>query len=217
MRALDPLLQSSCNRMLLIGFLILGVHLGTLYQCFKQNLAVAIAFYFSSDCLQFFWSWRHWVPFHWAMDCARAGLMGDHLALLVDRLLTESTLEAAIGGAKRMVDLHPEAVTVEYCHRGVGGGGGGSASKMVECRICQEEDWDSSMEAPCACCGSLKVILLSLSWTKIIGLDYAADLWATDNCFSEFVKNVFSVPVCKWKVGYLFQQKMGKWLVVPGL
>jgi len=82
--------------------------------------------------------------------------MGDHLALLVDRLLTESTLEAAIGGAKRMVDLHPEAVAVEYCHRGVGGGGGGSASKMVECRICQEEDWDSSMEAPCACCGSLK-------------------------------------------------------------
>ena len=51
--------------------------------------------------------------------------MGDHLALLVDRLLTESTLEAAIGGAKRMVDLHPEAVAVEYCHRGVGGGGGG--------------------------------------------------------------------------------------------
>ncbi|KAG2587279.1 hypothetical protein PVAP13_5NG131800 [Panicum virgatum] len=81
--------------------------------------------------------------------------MGDHLALLVDRLLTESTLEAAIGGAKRMVDLHPEAVTVEYSHRGVGGGGG-SASKVVECRICQEEDWDSSMEAPCACCGSLK-------------------------------------------------------------
>ncbi|KAK8452252.1 hypothetical protein SEVIR_5G081500v4 [Setaria viridis] len=85
-----------------------------------------------------------------------AGLMGDHLALLVDRLLTESTLEAAIGGGKQMVDLHPEAVAVEYCHRAVGGGGGGSASKVVECRICQEEDWDSSMEAPCACCGSLK-------------------------------------------------------------
>ncbi|KAL5222582.1 hypothetical protein ABZP36_027295 [Zizania latifolia] len=27
---------------------------------------------------------------------------------------------------------------------------------MVECRICQEEDCDTSMEAPCACCGSLK-------------------------------------------------------------
>ncbi|KAF8724610.1 hypothetical protein HU200_020878 [Digitaria exilis] len=82
--------------------------------------------------------------------------MGDHLALLVDRLLTESTLEAAIGGGKQMVDLHPETVAVEYCHRTVGDGGGGSACKVVECRICQEEDWDSSMEAPCACCGSLK-------------------------------------------------------------
>ncbi|GJN05984.1 hypothetical protein PR202_ga23665 [Eleusine coracana subsp. coracana] len=78
--------------------------------------------------------------------------MGDHLALLVDRLLTESTLEAAIG--KQMVDLQPETVAMEYCRSGVDGGG--SANKVVECRICQEEDWDTSMEAPCACCGSLK-------------------------------------------------------------
>ncbi|AQK90006.1 RING/FYVE/PHD zinc finger superfamily protein [Zea mays] len=79
--------------------------------------------------------------------------MGDHLALIVDRLLTESTLEAAIGGGKHMVDLRQETVDVEYCHRGLGGG---SATKVVECRICQEEDWDTCMEAPCACCGSLK-------------------------------------------------------------
>jgi len=90
------------------------------------------------------------------MDCVLAGLMGDHLALIVDRLLTESTLEAAIGGGKRMVDLHQETVAVEYCHRALGGG---SATK-VECRICQEEDWDTCMEAPCACCGSLKVVVL---------------------------------------------------------
>ncbi|XP_062201431.1 uncharacterized protein LOC133903749 isoform X2 [Phragmites australis] len=77
--------------------------------------------------------------------------MGDHLALLVDRLLTESTLEAAIGCGKQMADLQPETVAVEY-----GRDGGGSASRVVECRICQEEDWDFSMEAPCACCGSLK-------------------------------------------------------------
>ncbi|KAF2317841.1 hypothetical protein GH714_041157 [Hevea brasiliensis] len=28
--------------------------------------------------------------------------------------------------------------------------------KMVECRICQDEDEDSNMETPCSCCGSLK-------------------------------------------------------------
>ena len=88
------------------------------------------------------------------MDHVLAGLMGDHLALIVDRLLTESTLEAAIGGGKQMVDLRQETVDVEYCHRGLGGG---SVTKVVECRICQEEDWDTCMEAPCACCGSLKV------------------------------------------------------------
>ncbi|KAF0918343.1 hypothetical protein E2562_023514 [Oryza meyeriana var. granulata] len=76
--------------------------------------------------------------------------MGDHLALLVDRLLTESTLDAAI--RKQVSDLQSETVAIDYCCDG----DGGSARKMVECRICQDEDWDTSMEAPCACCGSLK-------------------------------------------------------------
>jgi hypothetical protein len=88
------------------------------------------------------------------MDHVLAGLMGDHLALIVDRLLIESTLEAAIGGGKHMVDLCQETMDVEYFHRGLGGG---SVTKVVECRICQEEDWDTCMEAPCTCCGSLKV------------------------------------------------------------
>ena len=88
------------------------------------------------------------------MDHVLAGLMGDYLVLIVDRLWTESTLEAVIDGGKQMVDLRQETVDIEYCHRGLGGG---SATKVVECRICQEEDWDTCMEAPCACCGSLKV------------------------------------------------------------
>ncbi|KAJ6431761.1 hypothetical protein OIU84_019106 [Salix udensis] len=31
-------------------------------------------------------------------------------------------------------------------------------TKLVECRICQDEDEDSNMEAPCSCCGSLKYV-----------------------------------------------------------
>ncbi|XP_024978049.1 uncharacterized protein LOC112515450 isoform X2 [Cynara cardunculus var. scolymus] len=31
-----------------------------------------------------------------------------------------------------------------------------SAKKLVECRICHDEDEDSNMETPCSCCGSLK-------------------------------------------------------------
>lgn len=80
--------------------------------------------------------------------------MGDHLALLVDRLLTESTLETAIGSRKQLADLQAETVAIDYCCDA----DGSSAGKMVECRICQEEDWETSMEAPCACCGSLKYV-----------------------------------------------------------
>ncbi|KAM0910073.1 hypothetical protein ACQ4PT_014403 [Festuca glaucescens] len=76
--------------------------------------------------------------------------MGDHLALLVDRLLTEATLEAAIGGRMKPA----ETAAVGYCCAAAADGG--PPSKMVECRICQEEDWDSGMEAPCGCRGSLK-------------------------------------------------------------
>ncbi|XP_051222575.1 uncharacterized protein [Lolium perenne] len=78
--------------------------------------------------------------------------MGDHLALLVDRLLTEATLEAAIGGRMKPA----ETAAVGYCCAAAAAGDGGPPSKMVECRICQEEDWDSGMEAPCGCRGSLK-------------------------------------------------------------
>ncbi|XP_078175053.1 uncharacterized protein LOC144568561 isoform X2 [Carex rostrata] len=87
--------------------------------------------------------------------------MGDHLALLVDRLLTESTLEAAIKSRKQAHlgpisplpgnDTHqPESGNIS------GFGEVGPAHKLVECRICQEEDFDLNLEAPCSCCGSLK-------------------------------------------------------------
>ncbi|PPE00672.1 hypothetical protein GOBAR_DD02290 [Gossypium barbadense] len=82
--------------------------------------------------------------------------MGDHFVLLVDRLLTESTLEAAIGSRNRSLQATAPAVddtkvfgsstTVDLL----------SPRKIVECRICQDEDEDSNMETPCSCCGSLE-------------------------------------------------------------
>ena len=87
--------------------------------------------------------------------------MGDHFVLLVDRLLTESTLEAAIGSVTQgsntpvaslstvdIADFAPERKIV---------GDGMFTGKLVECRICQDEDEDVNMEIPCSCCGSLKV------------------------------------------------------------
>ncbi|RRT50796.1 hypothetical protein B296_00039053 [Ensete ventricosum] len=87
--------------------------------------------------------------------------MGDHLALLVDNLLTESTLEAAIGSRKQgqiathsasLEDPGKEFTRKRSVRDTV------SPGKLVECRICQEEDEDCNLEIPCSCCGSLKFI-----------------------------------------------------------
>lgn len=85
--------------------------------------------------------------------------MGDHFVLLVDRLLTESTLEAAIESRNRSMQATSSAIEeknmvnpsykVDYENIS-------SPRKLVECRICQDEDEDSNMETPCSCCGSLK-------------------------------------------------------------
>ncbi|XP_042407060.1 uncharacterized protein LOC121996954 [Zingiber officinale] len=85
--------------------------------------------------------------------------MGDHLTLLVDHLLTESTLQAAIGNRKGCQNSSTSTSLDE--------GGKGfaqkrsfrdedSVGKLVECRICQEDDVDCNMEIPCSCCGSMK-------------------------------------------------------------
>lgn len=83
--------------------------------------------------------------------------MGDHFVLLVDRLLTESTLEAAIESRNRLMQstqLTTDDLETDCSLKDPGDDL--SPRKMVECRICQDEDWDSKMETPCSCCGSLK-------------------------------------------------------------
>lgn len=84
--------------------------------------------------------------------------MGDHFVLFVDRLITESTLEAVIESTYQL--QHPTPTTIqdimESSHQ-IDMNTLSSPSKFVQCRICHDEDDDSNMEAPCSCCGSLKV------------------------------------------------------------
>ncbi|CAN1297003.1 Probable E3 ubiquitin ligase SUD1 [Linum perenne] len=86
--------------------------------------------------------------------------MGDHFVLLVDRLLTESTLEAAIESRLRSLQATASGVDddleVEKSSKNVDFDDISTPRKMVECRICQDDDVDSNMETPCSCCGSLK-------------------------------------------------------------
>ncbi|CAN1758655.1 hypothetical protein LINPERHAP1_LOCUS6871 [Linum perenne] len=87
--------------------------------------------------------------------------MGDHFVLLVDRLLTESSLEAAIESNNQ---LHQAATTSsskdssgEFLRHRMELDYIPSPKKMVDCRICHDEDEDTKMEVPCSCNGSLKV------------------------------------------------------------
>lgn len=92
--------------------------------------------------------------------------MGDHFVLLVDRLLTESTLEAAIenrkvsqnGCASASASASAVEVGAEFSlQKSNFSDVSLLPRKLVECRICHDEDEDSNMETPCSCCGSLKV------------------------------------------------------------
>lgn len=75
-------------------------------------------------------------------------------------MLTESTLEAAIHESRnRTMQATPSAVDdskADYSSRNVEFGDISTPRKLVECRICQDEDADSNMETPCSCSGSLK-------------------------------------------------------------
>ncbi|XVF43666.1 hypothetical protein PTKIN_Ptkin02bG0059100 [Pterospermum kingtungense] len=82
--------------------------------------------------------------------------MGDHFVLLVDRLLTESTLEAAIESGNRSLQATASAIDDTKVLSSSSKVNLSSPRKIVECRICQDEDEDSNMETPCSCCGSLK-------------------------------------------------------------
>ncbi|XP_027074678.1 uncharacterized protein [Coffea arabica] len=86
--------------------------------------------------------------------------MGDRSVLLVDRLLTESTLEAAIQTNNRLQHLSSVANEDNVAKfsplRMDTDVGTSSPKKLVECRICHDEDEESCMEVPCSCSGSLK-------------------------------------------------------------
>ncbi|RZB89265.1 hypothetical protein D0Y65_028222 [Glycine soja] len=85
--------------------------------------------------------------------------MGDHFELLVDRLLTESTLEAALESRNRSILAASSAgndAKIDLNLMKMGVDDIKFPGKVVECRICHDDDEDSNMETPCSCCGSLK-------------------------------------------------------------
>ncbi|KAK9061961.1 hypothetical protein SSX86_019145 [Deinandra increscens subsp. villosa] len=72
-------------------------------------------------------------------------------------LLAESTVDDVIGPLHiRTVTSRNEAMTTDFSSHRMDLYVVSSPRKLVECRICHDEDQDSSMEIPCGCRGSLE-------------------------------------------------------------
>lgn len=84
--------------------------------------------------------------------------MGDHFVLLVDRLLTESTLEAALQhrNSLQLSSSRGEDMSTGFSSHTMDIDINSSPADLVQCKICHEEDEDSNMDIPCSCLGSLK-------------------------------------------------------------
>lgn len=82
------------------------------------------------------------------------GVGGRETLLTNDAVNVNSTVEI-INSRK----THQEKISISTstCVGGEGSSKGSSSSSVRECRICQEEDEETDMEAPCACNGTLKV------------------------------------------------------------
>lgn len=110
--------------------------------------------------------------------------------LLVDRLLTESTLGAAIESQNRYLEameLASDLKPAESTSHKVDLGNVSSTGKLVECRICQDEDDDRNMETPCSCCGSLKVSRVVLStFSKMLFICFCSMVIFIDQLLCKF-------------------------------
>lgn len=85
--------------------------------------------------------------------------MGDHFMLVVNRLTADSTSEAAIESEDsiRQVLMSPcKEPTADISTGEMNMTILSTRRELVQCRICHDEDENLNMEAPCACCGSLK-------------------------------------------------------------
>lgn len=95
--------------------------------------------------------------------------MSDHLALCVDRLITQESLESikqgdpevpSGEGSSQTATLPSCAIHIDEVHKDGDYTGLEEEKPLLqtgECRICQEEDNIRNLETPCACSGSLKV------------------------------------------------------------
>lgn len=114
--------------------------------------------------------------------------MSDHLVLSVDHLIKPASLQSVqaaevTGSSGECSSAH--TADEPTCVIDVEGMRDHAVSEeeepliqTVECRICQEEDGIENLEIPCACSGSLKVLIFIMPFIiEIIMLEYQGTLF----------------------------------------
>jgi hypothetical protein len=91
-------------------------------------------------------------------------MMKDHLMLNVDRLMVSEPIDVT-GAPKSSSSRDTAALPPSAAHSFFAVGDSMVPEEepllqMMECRICQEEDDIKNLESPCACTGSVKVLII---------------------------------------------------------
>lgn len=112
--------------------------------------------------------------------------MSDHLVLRVDHLTTSDSYPSmqgteapvASGEGSSSQPVEPPGCVINVNEVGEHGVSEEEEPliQMVECRICQEEDSVKNLEVPCACSGSLKVLILIISSIFTLQIGYQGTL-----------------------------------------
>ncbi|KAI3861164.1 hypothetical protein MKX03_029768 [Papaver bracteatum] len=90
-------------------------------------------------------------------------MVDDFMVVCVDRIIASACFQSVNDGVGVVVERNSsnkddQVVKIDYKNHGEGCSKSNKSGEMmmIECRICQEEDEEHQMEAPCACNGTLK-------------------------------------------------------------
>ena len=83
--------------------------------------------------------------------------MSDHLVLFVDHLVRPVTSQSVQEADAEIAGPSTSVADDKRVEKNEDSNEEEPFLKMMECRICQEEDSLENLETPCACSGSLKV------------------------------------------------------------
>lgn len=119
--------------------------------------------------------------------------MVDEFMVCVDRIIATACFESVNETGERLLsDEANHVVQVASVDNNKNRQVGCCSNMVRECRICQEEDEQHQMEAPCACNGTLKANLISFISSCIFFFMFICLMFFLGNC--DFLCKIYILP-----------------------